>query len=146
MYKKIERLLFLVVLIVTLTILSIQYVKEDVRKSNEEEAIEKFFKTSITGQTVDKREHVNTKLDYIAVLEIPEISLKKGLVSIESKYNDINYNIETLEGSVYPDKVGDLYLAAHSGTSGISFFKNLYKLMYLMKSYYTIMVRYINTL
>ena len=66
---------------------------------------------------------------YIAVLEIPSINLKKGLVNIDNFYNNINYNVEIIKGSELPDvSNGNLVLAAHSGNSNISFFKNLYKL------------------
>lgn len=64
--------------------------------------------------------------NYIAVLEIPKINLKKGL-SYDN--NNINYNIEIVSGSTFPsDDNSNLVLAAHSGNSKISFFKNLYKL------------------
>ena len=69
------------------------------------------------------------KYNYIAVLEIPSINLKKGLVNIDNFYNNINYNVEIIKGSELPDvSNGNLVLAAHSGNSNISFFKNLYKL------------------
>lgn len=66
--------------------------------------------------------------DYIAVLEIPSISLKRGLVNPDSYYNNVNYNIQIIEHSTMPDVVnGNLILAGHNGSSYISFFKNLYK-------------------
>ena len=69
------------------------------------------------------------KREYIGYLEIDKISLKNGLVSKNSRYNNVNYNIQILNDSDYPDDVnGNVILAAHSGTSYISFFKNLYKL------------------
>lgn len=67
--------------------------------------------------------------DYNAVLEIPSINLKRGLVSYDSKYNEVKYNIEIIEKSSMPDiQSGNLILAGHNGNSNISFFKNLYKL------------------
>lgn len=66
--------------------------------------------------------------DYIAVLEIPSISLKRGLVNPDSYYNNVNYNIQIIEHSTMPNVVnGNLILAGHNGSSYISFFKNLYK-------------------
>lgn len=66
---------------------------------------------------------------YIAVLEIPEISLKKGIYSMDSKYNKVSRNVAILSPSNYPDvKGGNFVLAAHSGNGYLSFFKNLYKL------------------
>lgn len=67
--------------------------------------------------------------NYIAILEIPIINLRKGLVNPNSEMNDINYNIEILEDSDMPDvNSGNFILAAHSGNSIISYFKDLDKL------------------
>lgn len=69
------------------------------------------------------------KNNYIAILEIPSISLKKGLVAKDNKYNDIEYNIAILESSNMPDiKNSNLILASHNGNSDVSFFRNLEKL------------------
>lgn len=66
---------------------------------------------------------------YIAVLEIPEINLKKGMYSIGSKYNTVNRNVSILSPSDMPDvEGGNFVLAAHSGNGYLSFFRNLYKL------------------
>ena len=67
--------------------------------------------------------------EYIGYLEISKINLKQGLVSKNSKYNKVSYNIQMLSLSDYPDKEnGNVILAAHSGTGYLAFFKNLYKL------------------
>lgn len=66
---------------------------------------------------------------YIAVLEIPEINLKKGMYSLGSRYNTVSRNVSILSPSDYPDvEGGNFVLAAHSGNGYLSFFKNLYKL------------------
>ena len=71
----------------------------------------------------------NIKREYIGYLEINKINLKNGLVSKNSFYNNVDYNIQTIKESDYPDvSMGNLILAAHSGTSSISYFKNLYRL------------------
>jgi len=63
------------------------------------------------------------------VLEIPSVLLKTGLVDFKSFRNDVDKGIQIIEGSQFPDvDKGNLILAAHSGTSNISYFKNLYKL------------------
>jgi len=67
--------------------------------------------------------------DYVGILEIPKINLKKGFLDIDSPYNNINYNITVIKSSTYPDiEGGNFILAAHSGASYISYFKHLYKL------------------
>lgn len=66
---------------------------------------------------------------YIAVLEIPEINLKKGMYQLGSKYNTVSRNVSILSPSDYPDVPGgNFVLAAHSGNGYLSFFRNLYKL------------------
>ena len=69
------------------------------------------------------------KKEYIGYLQIEKINLKQGLVSKNSYYNNVNRNIQILKQSSMPDKdKGNVVLASHSGTSSISYFKNLYKL------------------
>ena len=66
---------------------------------------------------------------YVGNISIPKIDLKRGFVSKDSKYNNVNRNIYIVPEFDYPDKEGgNFILASHSGTSSISFFKNLYKL------------------
>ena len=66
---------------------------------------------------------------YLGVLEIPKIGLKRGFYNIDSKYNNIQYNVTLLEGSSMPDvDGGNLVLVAHSGDAYISYFSNLYRL------------------
>lgn len=101
----------------------------------EEIKIEEFInnetsKENIENDTIIEEKNTTSKeeVSYIAVLEIPSISLKKGLVNYKSKYNNVNYGIEIINNDM-PDKVsGNLVLASHNGSSYISFFKNLNKL------------------
>lgn len=66
---------------------------------------------------------------YLGVLEIPRIGLKRGFYNINSKYNNIQYNVSMVKGSTLPDVVnGNLILMAHSGDAYISYFAYLYKL------------------
>lgn len=101
-----------------------EYYKEE---EYEKEQIEE-NKTIENNSKEEIKENKNV-VNYIAILRIPKINLKRGLVDKESKYNDIKYNIMIHEKSTYPDSVGgNVILLAHSGNSNISYFKNLYKL------------------
>ena len=85
----------------------------------------------LTEEKNKKAESESKKIakEFIGYLEIKKINLKQGLVSKKSYYNDVNYNIQMLESSDYPDKnLGNVILAGHSGTGYLAFFKNLYKL------------------
>lgn len=67
--------------------------------------------------------------NYIGYLEISRIGLKRGFVDINSKYNNVNYNVTIAQGSNYPDeKNGNFILMAHSGDAYISYFAYLYRL------------------
>ncbi len=98
-----------------------------------------FFISGLLSYYEEKQEEKNIeaflshtsseKVDYIAVLEIPKIKLKKGFYSYGSSKNNVNKNIEVIESSTMPDVLnGNLILASHSGTSKIAYFKNLYQL------------------
>lgn len=65
---------------------------------------------------------------YIGYLNIPKIDLNRGFYSISSSQNNVNKNIYVHPASTFPSDSNNLILAAHSGTSSISYFKNLYKL------------------
>ncbi len=70
-----------------------------------------------------------TVSSYIGTLEIPKIGLTKGLVAIDSPYNNIEYHVTIHASSSYPNvEGGNFILMAHSGTAAISFFRNLYQL------------------
>ena len=67
--------------------------------------------------------------NYIGYLEISKINLKHGFVSMDSRQNNVDRNIQIIKPSNYPDiDKGNLIMASHSGRSSISYFKNLYKL------------------
>ena len=68
--------------------------------------------------------------EYLMVLEIPKINLKKGLYHIDSFQNNVNENLEIINSSNMPDiENGNLIIAGHSGTSDVSYFRYLYKLV-----------------
>lgn len=70
-----------------------------------------------------------TNYSYIGELSIPKINLRRGFVSKESRYNNIEYNIAIAKEADYPDVTkGNFILMAHSGNAYISFFDKLYKL------------------
>lgn len=78
---------------------------------------------------VEKKGIKKNYYDYIAVLEIPKINVKKGL-SNEKYYNNVNRNVEILKQSNMPNiSKGNFILAGHSGSGRVSYFRNLDKLI-----------------
>ena len=115
------------------------YVLEEVHEmKNYEPKIEISYKTNNTDdknikeekQTVENTLKVNTSNDYLAVIEIPKISLRRYLYDVNSKQNDVDKNIEVLKNSDMPSvKGGNLILAGHNGNTSVGHFKNLHKLV-----------------
>lgn len=105
---------------------------------NEEQKVEDFINEPIVDDTPTTEESIEetTKeikqvesYDYIGVLEIPKINLKRGFLKINDRNNNVNKNIQILENSTMPDSDGGLLvIAGHSGSGRVAFFKNLYKL------------------
>lgn len=70
----------------------------------------------------------NTK--NIMYLKIPKIDLVKNLADKNSKLNHVDKNIQIIKESTMPNiENGNLILAAHSGNSNVSYFKNIDKLI-----------------
>lgn len=111
------------------------HIKYENLNKREEIKIEEFFieeqinVENIDNSTATKKEENKTSYNYIAVLEIPSINLKRGLVDPSNYYNNVDYNIQIINSSTFPDvDKGNFILASHNGASYVSFFKNLEKL------------------
>lgn len=109
--------------------------QEQIKEENaSNDLIDNFFENSQNSEEVivnDNNKTNNTFTeDYTAVLEIPKIKLKRGIYSKEDKRNNVNKNIYLIDKTTLPDEnnVSHIILAAHSGNSYISYFKNLHKL------------------
>ena len=63
------------------------------------------------------------KYNYTSILEIPSINLKRGLLDINSEYNDAKYNIEVLKKDD-----NRIILASHNGKNINSYFGNLHNM------------------
>lgn len=84
---------------------------------------------STYSETVKDKLVGQIKDEYIGILEIKKIKLKRGFYSIDSNNNNVDKNIMVINSSDMPDvNLGNLILASHSGNSNISYFKNLDKL------------------
>ena len=93
---------------------------EEIKVDNHEEEIKEQPK---------QEEKKTSNYNYIGVLEIPKINIKRGFLNIKDKGNNVNKNLQVIKGSDMPNvKNGNLIIAAHSGNSYISYFKNLNKL------------------
>ena len=67
-------------------------------------------------------------LNYVAILEIPKIKLKRGMVNNTKNFKSISYAISIDNHSNYPNENGNLIIYAHSGRGSIAYFNDLDKL------------------
>lgn len=102
-----------------------KYIKETSTIVENEEIIQA---EETNNETKDENNKENNKtINYTAILEIPSINLKQGIVNSTKNFNSINYAISVDKHSNYPDKEGNFILYAHSGNSSIAYFRNLNK-------------------
>ena len=134
---------FIVTIGVILIILSFFYIGYkyyfDIQSEKlEEENINNFFDVDASEEEVIEEEKENElkvqeqrkTINYVGIIEIPKINLKKGLVNKNSKNNNVDKTIMTLKETTYPDdnSISHIILASHSGNCSVCYFKNLYKL------------------
>ncbi len=66
---------------------------------------------------------------YLGILTIDKINLQQGFFDKDYEDNNVSKNLTFLAPSNYPDeKNGNVILVAHSGTTHIAYFRNLYQL------------------
>lgn len=137
--NKSRHLLFLIsafLLVIGIFLLAFKYYNLHEIRKQDDKNIEIFFQE--TSQ-VSEEENIpvkqeenkqKTTINYVAILEIPKINLKKGLVSKTSHLNNVNRNIYTLKESTFPDESehSHIILASHSGSGYYSYFNHLNQL------------------
>lgn len=140
----------IILILISLLILTVKLINIKNNEIKEKKLIDDFFNNiirndsdndiddndgnDIISSSKETDELKNNKIDvfeeqYIAVIEIPKINLKKGLYDINSINNDVDKNIKILSSSKMPnEEFSNLILASHAGSSLASYFKELYKL------------------
>ena len=129
--RKLSRVFIIGSLFILLGIIliSLKFFSNCYLDKQEDKAIQEFldYKPDTTviveesSSTSEESQNTNFTYDYIAVLEIPKISLKRGLFSINDKNNNVDKNVEILQNSDMPNVTnGTLALAGHSGNSSFT--------------------------
>ena len=111
-----------------------QKVEEFLDIQDDRDVDEIYFDTEV----IEEIEDITSPSDdnYIGVLEIPKINLKRGFLSIDNPDNIVSKNIQVIKESDMPDvENGLLIIAGHSGTGRLAFFKELHKLSDMDKVY-----------
>lgn len=130
-------------ILIGISLIFIDWYKDYRKQINDNKAVDLFFEEDvISTDIVDTQKEENKTNEekiienYIAVLEIPKISFKRGLYAIDSDKNNVNYNVEILQNSDMPDvENGNFVLAGHSGSGYTAFFNKLDKLVVGDESY-----------
>ena len=124
-----------VLIIIVLSTMSFLLIKKIEIKEEEKNNVEEYLDITSTKKIEKKKEDDVKKetsssyreINYTAILEIPSINLKSGVVDNTKNFDSIRYAISVDNSSNYPDKNGNFILYAHSGNSNMSFFRNLNK-------------------
>lgn len=131
MIKKIGLMLMLCSLILVAFYYTYQY---SIQKKNEDDINTYIEETKNQDVVIEESEPIKQetkkemkKINYTAVLEIPSIKLKQGIINVTSNFESINYAVSADKKGSYPDQKGNFILYAHSGNSRIAYFDNLYK-------------------
>lgn len=97
------------------------------QKYMEIEKVETFIEEQQSYAIPEKSHDTPTqKSDYVAVIEIPKIGLKKGLFDVNSTQNNVNQNIQMMRESDYPNiENGNMILVGHSGIGAATYFNHL---------------------
>lgn len=145
--RKNKKYLLLILIGIFFIVISISfhlfdYINEVNYENINQEKIEDFFEIEnkdediITNET--KLEDNKQNDNFMAVLEIPKINLKRGIYDKSNINNNVDKNIFILNESILPSEEvnSHILLASHSGNSYISYFRNLYKLNINDKVYF----------
>lgn len=108
-----------------------KYIEEDTIKTNM--FFEDFNNKVDSHEKEEKKETIisnysNNNINYLGVIEIPNIGLKSGFVLSDSTFSTMNRNVSVYPTSKMPSEKGNFILFAHSGNSRVGYFKNIYKL------------------
>ena len=112
-------------------LITYDYLSNSKIDKKETELLEEFYEIEEEIESIEEPQVVEEvkeqiKVNYIAVLKIPKIGLGRGLVDPNNYLNNVNYNLEWLDGSSMPDEEnGNVIIAGHSGSARISYFRKL---------------------
>lgn len=115
-------------------LITYDYLSNSKIDAKETELLEEFYEIEEEIESIEEPQVVEevkeqVKVNYIAVLKIPKIGLERGLVDSNNYLNNVNYNLEWLDGSSMPDEEnGNVIIAGHSGSARISYFRKLDRL------------------
>lgn len=131
--NKIIIIICLIIMVISIFIGLYPSLSKKEKEVKEDELVQEFIdknddvKTTTKSEEEKQEKHIEE--DYLMVVEIPKINLRKGIYNINSKNNTVNKNIQIMKESDMPNKdKGMLVLAGHNGNSRVSYFDRLNEL------------------
>lgn len=115
-HNRILNAICIIILLVGVTIIIVSYYQIKTDKIKSTKAVEALLENKID-------DNYEEKYKYNAIIEVPSINLKRGILDIDSKYNNAKYNIELVK-----ETNNTIVLASHNGNSYNSFFGSLHNL------------------
>ena len=116
-------------LYIVIFILELLLIKEyNFKKHEQNRVIIEKNSISYMLDNTNKYNYKDDVIEYEMILEIPIINLKKGILKKTDQDNNIGKNVTILNESEYPNKEGNVFLAAHSGNGNKSYFNDISKL------------------
>lgn len=121
------RKILTIVLFINTLLLIIIKLSNLIKVNNENYEVNSYFNNY--NEEVGYINNNKNKEEYLGILEIKKIKLKKGFYKLNSNLNNVDKNITIVSSSDMPNvNKGNLILASHSGNSSVSYFRYLDKL------------------
>lgn len=135
--KKILLVISSLIILIGIGILTYSFYQDQKYKNQDTKLLENFFdnyddsetkvEENITENVTEEPKVKN--VSYLAVIEIPSISLNTGIVMSNSSFSTMNRNVSIYPTSDMPNvENGNFILFAHNGSSRVAYFKNISKL------------------
>ena len=135
--KKILLVISSLIILIGIGILTYSFYQDQKYKNQDTKLLEDFFdnyddsetkvEENITENVTEEPKVQN--VSYLAVIEIPSISLNTGIVMSNSSFSTMNRNVSIYPTSDMPNvENGNFILFAHNGSSRVAYFKNISKL------------------
>ena len=134
--KKVFLIISIIMIFIGTSILIYNIYQDNKYKNDDEELLQDFFDNYDDSSIVNEEPQEETTnyqepdySSYLAVIEIPSISLKTGIVMSNADYTTMNRNVSIYPSADMPNvENGNFILFAHNGSSRVSYFRNISKL------------------
>lgn len=134
--KKIFLVISVLIIFMGISILIYNHYQDKKYQDTDQILLQEFFKDFDNSseevlqiEELKEEQQVQDTTSYLAVIEIPNISLYTGIVMSNSSYTTMDRNVSVYPTSDMPNiENGNFILFAHNGNSRVSYFRNIHKL------------------